>query len=117
MEPSCKDCLYREEVIIGNTKCINPDSPFRGSTMRDDKAKEGCCIYFKRTSGLLPCPWCGGRSKLTYSYGGSLNNSYHCECTKCRATGPRSNDPEALVEQWNAMSSLCWEGEKVDEEA
>lgn len=56
-------------------------------------------------SELLPCPFCGGKAKVTEKRRGTHRregDNYQGLCNKCKARGPLVQDsPEKAVAAWN----------------
>lgn len=48
----------------------------------------------------LPCPWCGGATRV-FAY--SISKLVVCENTGCRAMGPYLPTPQAAVAEWNRV--------------
>jgi sarcosine oxidase, subunit delta len=59
-----------------------------------------------RTSVLIPCPWCGGREDIEFTYGGPADLTYPADPeaaddqTWARFVFFRRNPKGALAERW-----------------
>lgn len=56
---------------------------------------------------LNPCPFCGGKSKITCVRRGDYRrkgDNYQGLCNKCRARGPLvQDDPQLAADKWNSV--------------
>lgn len=54
-----------------------------------------------------PCPFCGGKSKITCVRRGNYSrkgDNYQGLCNKCKARGPLvQDDPQLAADKWNAL--------------
>jgi hypothetical protein len=54
-----------------------------------------------------PCPFCGGKSKITCVRRGNYSrkgDNYQGLCNKCKARGPLvQDDPQEAADKWNAV--------------
>lgn len=57
-----------------------------------------------------PCPFCGGKSKITCVRRGNYSrkgDNYQGLCNKCKARGPLvQDDPQLAADKWNSMQLL-----------
>lgn len=65
------------------------------------------------TPTLLPCPFCGGRAKITTVRRGNYRregDNHQGLCNRCKARGPLIQDSEqAAADAWNAQSLVAAE--------
>ena len=58
---------------------------------------------------LNPCPFCGGKTKITCVRRGNYSrkgDNYQGLCNKCKARGPLvQDDPQLAADKWNAAAS------------
>ena len=54
---------------------------------------------------LIPCPFCGGQTKLGIRYAPKIvlnnNGTYGVTCSSCGAEGPASDTKNEAADDWN----------------
>lgn len=86
-------CRYKSKNCLSKEECDRADS------------NEKLCRSVQNVK-IEPCKICGGRSDLLYlRYPYGIRYLYHIECTECKATTRKYDNPYKAIDEWNNFVS------------